>query len=174
MSEEQNSNPLPEWIKASNEESDQQKRGAAKKAQEEREATKMVRAGSPDFWKRFVASLTSNGDALKQVKDGQWEGKTTPEDETETCPKKSCRIEAIRYSSDSSGPWSRRMRFDYLPGSTSIQRWYEDSRMADIDLQPGRTVVVAEGVDGEGPMTAEALGEYIVRKLVELVKKNKN
>ena len=40
----------------------------------------MVQAGSPDFWKRFVASLTSNGDALKQVKDGQWEGKTTPED----------------------------------------------------------------------------------------------
>jgi hypothetical protein len=174
MSKERNSSPLPEWIKESNDETDQQKRDAAKKDKGEREATKLVQTGSLDFWKRFVASLKSNGDALKQKKDEQWEGKISQEGLTEICPKMSCHIEVIRYSSDSSGPWSRTMNFEYLPGSTSIQRCYEGTKMADIDLQPGRSGVMAEGVDDENPMTAEQLGEYIVRKLVELARKNKN
>jgi hypothetical protein len=41
------------------------------------------------------------------------------------------------------------------------------------DTNHARTGVVAE-VDGESPMTAEALGEYIVHKLFEHVKKSKN
>jgi hypothetical protein len=170
---EQSSNALPGWVKEDNEKTERQKRDADKQARDERETTKLVQAGSPDFWRRFVASLESNADALAQLHGSQWHGKASPEDATAISPKMSCHVEVIRHSSDPSGPWSRRMRFDYLPGSTVIQRWYENTQKADIDLQPGRTGIMAE-VDGESPKTAEALGEHIVRKLKELVEKNKN
>jgi hypothetical protein len=167
MTSVQDDNPLPDWIAERQREKAEQDRKAAEDAERQLVAAKQVQTGSPEFWQHLLDRLAFNVKALPELPDDELVGSVSPMGAAHS-PELSCHIQVNRQSVRR-GPELSKMNLWYQPGGDRIRRWYQDRKMDDIDLQPGHNGVVAV-IDGKMPMTAERLGDHIVRWMADRVR----
>jgi hypothetical protein len=164
----QEGNPLPDWIVKRQREKTEQDHKAEEMAQRQLEAAKLVQEGGSEFWQHLIDRLAFNVKALTELPEEELAGSVSPMGGAMHSPELSYHIQVNRQSVRL-GPELSKMNLWYQPGGARIRRWYQDRKMEDITLQPGRQGVVAI-IDDNMPMTAERLGDHIVSWMADRVR----
>jgi hypothetical protein len=171
MPSESESNPLPDWIVREQRERVEQNRKAKEDREKQLEAAQLVQTNGPEFWAQLLGRLELNVKALPALVGAELVGNASHSNPGPGTPEHSCHIQVARQSVKH-GPALSKMNLWYQPGGYQIRRWYQDRKMEDISLQPGRKGVEAV-IDDCSPMTAVELGDHIVRNMALQVRADK-
>ena len=162
--------PLPGWIQQENDENAATARRADEGAQRRVQAAGFISERGIGYWDQLALALQFNAQGLSKLQGAELQGSVS---KGATGPEHHLHIQVNRVSVKH-GPELSRMNLWYQPGASRIRCWYQDQEQDDIQLivsgkpEIGRDVLAIFG--SNPPMTADQLGEYVIRLMASKVR----
>jgi len=158
---------LPNWIQQDNARKAEAAGKADEALQRRLQAGEFVRQHGMGYWDQLTRALQFNAGGLKGLKGEELFGTIVP---SITGSEHQLHVRVDRRSTWPDSVW---LNLWYTPGNGSIRCWYMDQKRPDIELVvSGRPDIGQDmlAMYADSPLSADQLGERIIRRMVDQVR----